>query len=165
MPSAVSSVVPVPWASGTKYRGAVAAAERGIELGSAERGQVGGERRDGGTGGAAGAVLEGRVQPAAGLVAHRAGPEPADDVRGVGVVGHHDDLRDRPARGGGGDRVGQQREHQFVVEVPPNAAVRGRRRVFATASRFAGTTIDHRGTGLASTSGRGDGPRCGPDRP
>ena len=63
----------------------------------------------------AGAVLEGRVEPAIGLVGQRPGAERPDDVRGGRVVGDHEDLRDRRAGEGGGHGVGEQRQHQVVV--------------------------------------------------
>ena len=113
VPTAVSSVVPVPWASATNARGTPAGRREGRgQLAGAQCRQVGGERRDARPGGAAGAVLERRVQPAVGLVGDRPRPEPADDVGGGGVVGHHDHLGDGRAGERGGDGVGEQGQHE-----------------------------------------------------
>ena len=84
------------------------------------------------------------MSPRVGLVGDRARAEPADDRGGRGrVVGDHDDLGDRRAGEGGGDRVGQQGEDEGVVAGRPSPRrSAGRSRVLATASRFAGTTTD-----------------------
>ena len=65
----------------------------------------------------AGAVLEGRVESPVGFVGQRPGAEPADDVRGGRIVGHHRELGDGGARDRGGDGVREEGEHELVVGV------------------------------------------------
>ena len=61
---------------------------------------------------------------------------------------------------GGGDGVREQGEHQLVVGGAGRApSVSGRSRVFATASRFAGTTTDHCGTAPCEHTRSDDGRR------
>jgi hypothetical protein len=62
-------------------------------------------------------VLEGRVQPAVGLVGDRAGSEPGDLGGGRGVVGHDQDRADDRAGERRGDGVGQQRQDEGVVRL------------------------------------------------
>ena len=85
--------------------------------------------------------------------------------RGGGVVGHHHDLGHRRAREGGGDGVGEQREHQLVVrgaaERRPSGAGGGSWRRRAASPGRRSTTAAR----LPCEHTRSDdGPRCGPDR-
>ena len=145
-PTAVSSVVPVPWASATKARGTSAAAAARAAASSArpQRRQVGGEGRDRPVAPALRAPCSrAGFSPASGSSATVRAPSSRDHARPRRVVGHHDDLADDGAGDRGGDGVGQQGQHQRRRGRPsPRTSVSGRSRVFATASRFAGTTTD-----------------------
>ena len=115
----MSSVVPVPCASATNERPVRGGPQGGGQFVGAQGRQVGGQRGDGGAGGAARAVLERRVQAAVGRVGHRPGAQHPDDVGGGRVVGDHHDLPDGRAGEGGRHGVGEEGQHQVVVRRVP----------------------------------------------